>query len=172
MKIAEHHAKIGSWRSSRWLRCALVALCFLFLWRAGPATAAEGRVVKVLPQYLDLKGRAAISPSLYDRDAYQVHLRDHPAERSTMRFVVQWKTREADPDKLRLRVELRGVAAGNLPKEIVLEQNVKPKGWFSNWAVINLTPDQYHTLTEVISWRVTLWQGETLLGTQESFLWQ
>jgi len=42
--------------------------------------AASGRVVKVLPLLLDLKGRDAVSPSLYDRDAYQVYLRQHTNE--------------------------------------------------------------------------------------------
>ena len=40
--------------------------------------AAAGRVIKVLPLFLDLKGHDALSPSLYDRDAYQVYLRQHP----------------------------------------------------------------------------------------------
>ena len=42
---------------------------------ASASDAVTGRVVKVLPLLLDLKGQDAISPSLYDRDAYQAYLR-------------------------------------------------------------------------------------------------
>ena len=41
------------------------------------AQAATGRVIKVLPQFLDLKGRNSLTPSLYERDVYQNVLRDH-----------------------------------------------------------------------------------------------
>ena len=70
--------------------------------------------MKVLPQYLDLKGRNSVAPSLYERDAYQVYLRDHPDKRSGMRFFVQWKAKGPAAEPLKLRVELRGTAEGNL----------------------------------------------------------
>ncbi len=38
------------------------------------AQAATGRVIKVLPQFLDLKGRNSLTPSLYERDVYQAYL--------------------------------------------------------------------------------------------------
>src|ERR1051326_4940456 len=70
----------------------ILALCFTM---CAAASAATGGVVKVLPQFLDLKGRSAISPSLYDRDAYQAHLREHTNEISGIRFAVQWKAHGA-----------------------------------------------------------------------------
>src|SRR4051812_18130916 len=78
------------------------------------AEAAEGRVIKVLPQFLDLQGHSTLAPSLYDRDAYQKFLSTHPAKRSGLRFAVQWKTKGPEPAQLKLRLELRGVAQGNL----------------------------------------------------------
>jgi len=57
--------------------------------------AVSGRVVKVLPLLLDRKGRDAVSPSLYDRDAYQVYLRQHTNEISAIRFDVLWKASNA-----------------------------------------------------------------------------
>src|SRR6185369_13028943 len=42
------------------------------------AHAESAKVLKVLPLFLDQKGRESISPSLFDRDAYQVLLRDKP----------------------------------------------------------------------------------------------
>ncbi len=70
-------------------------LSFLLLGSLSAAFAgdtATGRVVKVLPFFLDLNGQKALSPSLYDRDAYQAYLRRHADQRSAIRFDVLWKT--------------------------------------------------------------------------------
>jgi hypothetical protein len=133
--------------------------------------SATGRVIKVLPHFLDLKGRAALSPSLYDRDAYQVVLRDHPEKRSGIRFDMQWKTKGTVWSDLKLRVELRGVAQGDSPKQIILEQDLQGGGWFSHWTSMRLAGEEYKTIGEVTAWRVTLWEGSDLLGEQKSFLW-
>jgi hypothetical protein len=128
-------------------------------------------VIKVLPHFLDLKGRASLSPSLYDRDAYQVELREHPEKRSGIRFDMQWRTRGAVWSDLKLRVELRGVAQGEAPKQMVLERDLEGGGWFSRWTSMTLVGQEYKTLGEVTAWRVTLWEGTDLLGEQKSFLW-
>jgi len=133
--------------------------------------AATGRVIKVLPLFTDLQGRVAISPSLYDRDAYQVILRDHPEQRSGIRYDVQWKTKGPVWSPLKLRAELRGTAQGNLPKELVLEKMVEAGGKFSHWTNLLLTGDDYKGLVEVTAWRVTLWEGDEMIGEQKSFLW-
>src|SRR5882672_3513603 len=96
------------------------------------ASAATGRVIKVLPQFLDLKGRHALSPSLYDRDAYQAQLRESKTNVSGMRFAVQWKASSASA--LKLRMEIRGISHGEIPPTIVLEQPLKPGRWFNHWA--------------------------------------
>ena len=49
----------------------------------------------MLPHYLDKEGRHTLSPSLYERDAYQAILRQNPEKRGGMRFDVQWKARGA-----------------------------------------------------------------------------
>ena len=59
-----------------------------------------GRVVKVLPLFLDLKGHDAISPSLFDRDAYQAFLRQHTNDISAIRFDVLWKASNAERRKI------------------------------------------------------------------------
>lgn len=132
---------------------------------------ATGRVIKVLPHFLDLKGRAALSPSLYDRDAYQVELRDHPEKRSGLRFDMQWKIKGTVWSDLKLRVELRGVAQGESPKQMILERDLDGGGWFSHWTSVTLIGQDYKTIGEVTAWRVTLWEGADLLGEQKSFLW-
>jgi hypothetical protein len=146
----------------------IFALCFIV---CAAASAATGKVIKVLPQFLDLKGHYAVSPSLYDRDAYQAYLRQTKTNISGMRFAVQWKASDASADSLKLRVEIRGITQGERPPIIVLEQPVKPGFWFSHWASLPLTGDNYKKIGEVTAWRATLWDGDNLIGEQKSFLW-
>ncbi len=143
--------------------------CWLAL--SVPAQAATGRVLKVLPHFLDAEGRNARAPSLYDRDAYQYFLRENPEKRSAIRFDVHWKAKGPFNDQLKLRVEARGIAQGNLPKQFVLERPVEPSGWFSHWSGLSLSGDDYKQFGEITAWRVTLWENAQLIGEQKSFLW-
>jgi hypothetical protein len=138
---------------------------------AMPMLAATGRVIKMLPFFLDLQGRHSLSPSLYERDAYQAYLREHPDKRSAMLFDVQWKVRGVPAGLLRIRVELRGSTQGNLPKQAVLEKPIERRGHFSHWTGLTLERAKYLDLGDVTAWRATLWDGEQLLGEQKSFLW-
>jgi hypothetical protein len=155
------------------VRSALKILVLVTLLSAvAPAMAATGKVIKVLPQFLDTKGRTSLTPSLYDRDAYQAVLRLHPERRSGVRFFVQWRARGQVAQGLRLRLELRGGVQGDLPRELVLEDKLPPKtGWFSHWADLTLKEETFKELGGVTSWRVSLWDGQKLLGEQHSFLW-
>jgi hypothetical protein len=146
----------------------ILALCCLI---STGVSAATGRVIKVLPQLLDLKGQHAISPSLYDRDAYQAYLRVHTNEVSGMRFAVQWKTSGETAGPLKLRMEIRGTVQGQSPPKTTIEQEVKPGGWFSHWASLPLTGVDYKKIGEVTAWRATLWDGDKLISEQKSFLW-
>jgi hypothetical protein len=130
--------------------------------------AATARLVKVLPQFIDHQGRVALNPSLYERDAYQAQLRTHPEERGGLRFAVQWKSR--DTRKVRLRVELRGNRGKN-GTTAMIEEDVKHRGLFGSWSIVTLTGDRYKNFGELSAWRATLWDGETMLAEQKSFLW-
>ena len=153
-------------------RSWFVLLSIVFFAVTSSVGAATGRVLKVLPHYLDLKGRHALSPSLYDRDAYQAQLRQHPEQRSALRFDVLWRARVISGGKLKLRAELRGIARGELPREARLETEVEAKpGGTSLWSALKLEGENYQNLGEVTAWRVTLWDGEQLVGEQKSFLW-
>jgi hypothetical protein len=152
-------------RSPMWLilvGCLAVALS---------APAATGKVIKVLPQFLDLKGRNSLTPSLYERDNYQVLLRQSTNQVSGMRFNVEWKAKGQPTTPLMLRVELRGVARGDFPKARTLEKPVIPGGWFTHWAKLDLVGEDYKEFGRVTAWRATLWEGERLLSEQKSFLW-
>jgi hypothetical protein len=151
----------------RWLM-----VCFLGLALASSAEAAEGRILKVLPQFLDTNGLSSLTPSLYDRDAYQASLRLHPEKRSGLRFAIQWKAGVPESEPLKLRVQIVGMAKSDLPQQTSFEQTVRQHHWFSHWAYLSLSESEYKTFGEVTAWRVTLWDGDQLLGEQKSFLWQ
>jgi hypothetical protein len=154
------------------MRCSLVWLQALLLVLAVfPVQAATGRVIKVLPLFLDLKGQHTISPSLYDRDAYQAQLRSRPELRSGIVYAVQWKSKGSAAGPLMLRVELRGVVQGDQPKRMTLEQSVTARSRFSHWTRLTLGGEEYKTFGEVTAWRVSLWEGKEMLGSQQSFLW-
>jgi hypothetical protein len=136
----------------------------------GAPAAKTGRVVKVLPLFLDLKGHDAISPSLFDRDAYQAHLRQHTNEISAIRFDVLWKASNLKDAKLKLRAELRGIGEHGLPRQTVLETEVTP-AFFRSWTSLKLEGDDLKKFGSLVAWRVTLWNGDQLLGEQKSFLW-
>ena len=146
----------------------------LLLWLVPTlATAADqAKVIKVLPHFLDLQGRHALHPSLYERDAYQARLRQNPALRSALRFDIQWK--DGGWKEAKLRLELRGSPAGSggaNSKPVVLEKTVPADGWLSNWSSITLGGEDYKKFGELVAWRLTLWNGDQQVGEQKSFLW-
>lgn len=134
------------------------------------AWAGEGKVAKVLPQFLDKKGRTAVAPSLYERDAYQFYLRRHPELRSGLRLAIEWKAKKVDWDKVQLRAELRGQITNSL-ENLTLEQHVKKGGFLGNWAYFDITGNDYKKFGDLVAWRVTLFEGDKQLGQLESFLW-
>ena len=151
-------------------RLLMILLLFGSLSAAFASDAVTGRVVKVLPLLLDLKGQDATSPSLYDRDAYQAYLRQHTNEISAVRYDVLWKASNVGGAKLKLRVELRGVGTNNLPCQITLEREVTPK-FFRHWTSLKLEGADYKSLGTIICWHATLWSDDQMLGEQKSFLW-
>ena len=147
----------------RWPRIAvLITFAGAFL-----ANAQSDKIIKVLPHFLDLKGRHSISPSLLDRDAYQKLLREEPAKRSGIRFDVQWKA--LAHDALTLRIEAIGMK-GKGTNFVTLEQPVHP-GLFSKWTSLTLGGERYDTFGEMISWRASLLNGTNVVAEQKSFLW-
>ena len=150
-------------------RCLTILLLLAVL----PAFAdgiEKGRIVKMLPLFLDLKGHDAISPSLYDRDAYQAYLRQHTNEISAIRFDFLWQVENPSVAKYKLRIELRGIGAGGKPTQTMLEQEAQPPS-LRGWNCLTLGGADYKDFGELIAWRATLWRGDQLLSEQKSFLW-
>ena len=148
------------------------SLILLLLWlgASAPLEASSAKIIKVLPHFLDNEGRHSLSPSLYERDAYQALLRNNPSRRSGLRFDIQWKAKQSKAPHVILRIELRGSKAP-LDKALVLEQIVKPKRLFSSWSALTLSEEVYEKLGDLSAWRTTLWDGDQLLAELKSFLW-
>ena len=151
------------------MRRPLTILFSLALFASIAAADSAGNLLKVLPQYLDLQGRASLSPSLYERDAYQAQLLAKPEQRSGLVFNVQWKSKNTA--NLKVYVEARGVVRNSKLQTFVWEKSVTRHGWFSQWEKISVPASQYKELETLTAWRVTLWDGTKLLSEQKSFLW-
>jgi hypothetical protein len=148
----------------RTLKATLLAACL-----ACSVQAQEGRIIKTLPHFLDREGRLALHPSLFERDAYQAHLKEHPELCSGMRFDVQWKAHSLT-NKARLKLEVRGA---NLPARQVetFEKEIKTPGLFSAWTGLSVAGPDFQRLGSIVAWRITLWDGENQIAEQKSFLW-
>ena len=133
-----------------------------------PASAESAKVFKALPQYLDLQGRHTLSPSLFERDAYQAILRKNPDKRSGLRFAIHWKA--PGTKEVKMRVEMRG-AIGKEPTKAMVERAVTSRSPSSKWSDVALTGEDYKKFGELLAWRVTLWDGANQLAEQKSFLW-
>lgn len=134
-----------------------------------PAGAADQRIIKVLPHFLDLEGRHALSPSLFDRDAYQALLRTQPAKQSGIRYDVQW--RSETPGEFVLRLELLGQIEEGRPLRKSIDTTVKSERRRAHWSGLVLTGEEFKKFGPIVAWRVTLWYGDELLAKQQSFLW-
>ena len=138
--------------------------------------AAPARIMKVLPHLLDRDGRYSLSPSLYERDAYQALLRKSPEKCAGIRFDVRWKAQAGN--RVKLRIDIRGSTTA---EPLVLEQIVRLRKaslgeicsnhWYDRWTSLTLANESYQKVGEVIAWRATLWEGDKLLAERKSFLW-
>ena len=141
----------------------LFLLCALL---AGCSTAPK--VVKVLPHLRNHEGRIALSPSLYDRDAYQTQLRARPDQRGGLQFDIAW--RAPATGRLKLLIEMRGASSNELTTAR-LEVPLHGGGALQRWAKATLAGGDYAKFGDLSAWRVSLWNGGDLLAEQKSFLW-
>ena len=149
----------------------LLVLAFVPAKAQEQETPVTGKVLKVLPQLLDQKGRSTISPSLFDRDAYQALLRSNADQVSGIRYDVNWKAKNAEFQTLTLRVELRGLHEEKVPREKTLETSIAGKRSLRKWTSVKLTGDDYAEFGRITAWRATLWCDGTLIDEYKSFLW-
>ena len=60
---------------------------------------------------------------------------------------------------------------GNQPTQATLESSSAHLAGFSKWTQLMLSGEDYKNFGELVAWRATLWEGETLLSEKRSFLW-
>ncbi len=154
------------------MRICFAAVCLVcWIGFAGALAADSAHIIKVLPHYLDEKGRHSLSPSLYERDAYQALLRNQPEKVTALRFDVNWKARGLKrSDRPVLKLELRS-SQRDLSNPLVLERTVRPPRMFRAWSSLRLEGDAYRDFGQMIAWRATLWRGQEMLAELKSFLW-
>ncbi|MCP5523823.1 MAG: hypothetical protein H7A46_19985 [Verrucomicrobiales bacterium] len=146
------------------LGLALVSLTACSTGRSG------GNITKVLPHWLDQQGRHALSASLFERDAYQAHLRDHPEERGGLRYDVHWRaSRKGDPE-YRLEVQVRTMGR-SMDEPLVVTETVKDPPFWGRWSGLLVGETALREAGDPVAWRVTLWDGSELLDEERSFLW-
>jgi hypothetical protein len=141
---------------------------FLFFMLALPLMGAQPKIYKVLPTFVDKKGRHSLSPSLYERDAYQAQLRKYPDRRDGLRFDVHWKARHSPT--LKLHMDIRGTK-DNEPTNFSTETPVKPARFLGTWSALTVRGDDYTRIGELRSWRATIMDGDQVIAEQKSFLW-
>jgi len=128
----------------------------------------SAKITKVLPHYLDQDGQHTQAPSLFERDSHQAYLRANPEEVSGLRFDVQWSSTVYYVEGLKLQLELRGTKD---PELMVLEQELEKRPWYQRWTSFELDPESFERLGEIVAWRASLWDGDSLLAEHQSFLW-
>jgi len=148
----------------RWL----IAITLMLVMGGSNVEAGKARISKVLPHLLDEKGRHTLSPSLYERDAYQAHLRANPDLCKALRFDIRWAGLNLKRDALKLKVELR---VSGEPNSIVMERQIKPLGLSGSWSQITLQGEEFKQAGKIIAWRTTLWEGDQEVAELKSFLW-
>jgi hypothetical protein len=158
-------------------RALSLMLCFGLLVHSGVLRAAESvatvpgsRILKVLPHLVDAEGRVAQAPSLFQRDAYQAHLRKHPEKVSTQRFDVHCKVFRRQGTDLKLRLTLRTANRAE-SNPLVLEAPLKSGLWGRAWQSLALDPEAYRAAGKVVAWRMEMLENEAVISTQASFLW-
>jgi hypothetical protein len=140
---------------------ALISFC-------ASVAAADARIVKVLPHFLDQQGRISIHPSLFERDGYQAHLRTRPDLCSGMRFDVQWKAHKLENGRVKLEVRGAKTPARQIES---FEEKIPAGGFFSHWAGVKVSGADFNRLGSIIAWRVSIWDGDQQLAEEKSFLW-
>jgi hypothetical protein len=130
--------------------------------------AGEGRVIKVLPHLLDARGLHTLSPSLYERDAYQARLRSTPDLARGLRFDVLWKVPKATPGPYLLRIEMRGAKSD----EVVVVERPVTRGLFGRrWTGVTLEESEFQKVGSLAAWRATLRNADGEIAASSSFLW-
>ena len=131
--------------------------------------AISAQIMKVLPHYLDVDDRHTKGVTLTERDLYQKELRDDPEKINGIRFDIKWSGTGLDPAITKLRVEIKSSKAG--AETLVINHNATADNLSATWTPLTVSRADYKKLGKMESWRVSLWEGDSQVAEQKSFLW-
>jgi hypothetical protein len=157
------------------MRLSRLLIATVLVWFAGilPASlqvqAADSRILKVLPHYLDAQGRHTLSPSLYERDAYQALLRKNPSKISGLRFDIHWRADRKASTPATLRMELR--TSKHQGTDVIVLETPLPAKRSRGWTPLTLDSDAYRAAGDIQAWHATIREGDKVLAESSSFLW-
>lgn len=150
------------------IRFSQLAAVLLILGLAAITAQANPKISKVLPHWLDKQGRHTLSPSLFERDAYQAQLRANPDQRSGIRFDVKWaKGSQRASANLTLQLELQTSGATG---PVIIKHPLKTTR-SGGWAALKLDGERYKSIGKIIAWRARFLDGDKTLAERQSFLW-
>lgn len=150
--------------AARWMM-AFAAAAIL----TGCASSKEsGRIYKVLPTLVDRKQRQSLSPSLFERDAYQAYLRKHPAEIGGRQFDIHWRA-SAATGLLRVTIEVRTTERS--ASQPLMFEKILGVGRHGGWTRFIVGEKAFLGAGEVVAWRARLLDGDAVISEQRSFLW-
>ena len=152
------------------MKQALIRSILVLLASGALVSAAEQRVIKVLPHLMDKEGRISKSPSLFERDAYQLRLRQNPEEQSGIRYDILWQSYISG--KYRLKLELLGRVVEGRTNTRTVEIDLDVKDRRRKWDHIKFEGEEYRNFGRIVAWRVSIWQGDQMLAKEQSFLWE
>jgi hypothetical protein len=73
--------------------------------------------------------------------------------------------------ELTLKLELLGRVEEGRANRKTIELKITPKRSRARWSELSFTGDEFKSFGPIVAWRVSIWQGETMLAHQQSFLW-
>jgi len=150
-------------------RILFLIICFSVV---APFTAeAEGKVYKVLTHLLDLKGKHRLSPSLFERDAYQEQLRANPQLVSGAAFEIHWKAKDGHKKDNVIQIQIRG-SKNYQDKPLTKTIKVKGRKYFKTWSRITLSKKEMQDIGKIVAWKVSLLDEEKVISEHFSFLWK
>lgn len=160
------------WNTSSLMRNIAIVFMFIGLLVLPTESAlAEGKIYKVLPHLLDLKGKHTSSPSLFERDAYQEFLKENPSLISGIGFDIHWKCPSGHERDLNIVMEIRGSKnyQASPTRKII---KAKAKKYFKTWSRITLSNKEMESIGKIVAWKVSLMEGNETLTEHFSFLWK
>jgi hypothetical protein len=154
------------------LSLLFTGLFFVSLAR-GDQTSSQGYdVLKVNHELIDVQGNTQEDiGDLVNRARYQDRL-ESSGQFTGIRFFVHWKAPSTELHNLIVKIEAHGLDAGSGREATeVLKKSYSDLPGFSGWTTLDLANDLFKKFGKLMAWRVSLWHGNELKASRQSFTW-